>query len=158
MQKLLSSHSIDYIVCLTLDTTKTKDNYRRLFQSDYLSEVTNGLKQETASLLPDPATFTQAKTPGDGSFPLVVELDWCIYSLGENRVEADQTVLVNPNVDNFEVREGSGLTVEKLVKEGVTFEEAIKKVSAPLQSTRCHSYISSVLFLLLCSFKGLSRP
>ena len=60
-----------------------------------------------------------------------MQLDWCICSVKDNfKVVEVVTVIVNPGVQiNIETTQKSGVTQQKVESDGVSFKDAIEKVS-----------------------------
>ena len=95
--------------------------YRRLFLDETLEMRTDLACKEQGEVLDNTDDAVLNK-----DFPQMIEMDWCIYNLNDSRVEADQTVFVlQPGKISAKTVEATGVTNEKLDKDGVPFQQAI---------------------------------
>ena len=96
-----------------------------------MKQLSNGKLGETAIKLTE---FEQAidAEKSEGKFlPRCVQLDWCICSVKDNfKVVEVVTVIVNPGVQiNIETTQKTGVTQQKVESDGLSFKDAIEKVS-----------------------------
>ena len=127
----MANNLTDYIVCLTVETTASPNNLRRLFcQSveDRLSKETGGAMRETAPYIGDLHAFLKVNSP---VIPHIVEIEWQICSVREPfKVVDAESIIVNPGVPITETTTSlTKLTQARVQEEGVTFSEALQRVS-----------------------------
>ena len=89
--------SADFIVCLTLETTTSPINVRRLFATPYdrLSQLSGGVKTEQAPAIADLGLFL---TENAAIAPRVIHLDWCVCSVKDFKVLESASAIVNPGL------------------------------------------------------------
>ena len=92
MQALIEE--ADYVVCLAVETTGVAkgNGTRRLFEDDALQRLTLGALQEYGSA---PRVDQVDSVEGIGG--RLVSMDWCTYSLRDNKVVSDHSCIINPN-------------------------------------------------------------
>lgn len=95
MQSLITT--ADYLVCLTVETTSSPNNLRRLFATphDKLSQLSGGTKSEAAPAIGDLNAFLAQNS---AVVPRVVHLDWCVCSVKDFKVLESASSIVNPGV------------------------------------------------------------
>ena len=127
MQDLFAN--ADFLICLAIETTASYNNLRRLFatQTDRLNVLTGGARQETAPAITDLDSFLAANS---SVIPRVVHIDWCVCSVKDFKVLESAHAFVNPGIDMDDATmEQTKLTQKLINEEGVSFTEALEKVS-----------------------------
>lgn len=82
---------------MTLETTATPNNLRRLFATPYdrLSQLSGGEKQEIAPAINDLGAFLANNA---AVVPRVINLDWCVCSVKDFKVLESANAIVDPGV------------------------------------------------------------
>ena len=133
MQSLITS--ADYLVCLTVETTSSPNNLRRLFATphDKLSQLSGGAKQEAAPAIGDLSAFLSQNS---AVVPRVVHLDWCVCSVKDFKVLESASSIVNPGVSiDSATTQQTKVTQDLVSSQGVSLSEALNKVSKRDSST-----------------------
>ena len=132
MQSLTSN--ADYLVCLSVETTSSPNNLRRLFATphDKLSQLSGGAKQEAAPAIGDLGAFLAQNS---AVVPRVVHLDWCVCSVKDFKVLESASSIVNPGVAiDAATAQATKVTQELVTSQGVSLNEALSKVSTSSES------------------------
>ena len=127
MQSLVQS--TDYIVCLSLETTASSCNVRRMFNTphDRLSQLTAGAKTESAPEIKDLSAFLSAN---GANLPRIIHMDWCVCSVKDFKVLESNHAIVNPGVPlDAATFEQTKVTQAIVGEQGVTLDKALEKVS-----------------------------
>jgi len=127
MQNLVQN--ADYLVCLSVETTASNINVRRIFATpqDRLSQLSGGAKQETAPVIAD---FSSFLAQNGASAPRVIHLDWCVCSVKDFKVLESANAVVNPGLAiDAQTAALTRVTQDAVSAQGVSLAEAIEKVS-----------------------------
>merc|ERR1711976_536963 len=132
MQSLTSN--ADYLVCLSVETTSSPNNLRRLFATphDKLSQLSGGAKQEAAPAIGDLGAFLAQNS---AVVPRVVHLDWCVCSVKDFKGLESASSIVNPGVAiDAATAQATKVTQELVTSQGVSLNEALSKFTTSVNN------------------------